>query len=156
MDGSKTRSQNYSRTKGNVAEQLYAKRFREMGFEFCRTSREASDLLDSCGVDLWGIPINAQIKCGFKKQRPNAEALLRKIREDLKKRFPPADPVHKIPKVLIHKAQGYTPEGELVTMTWTDWMEMFTAWAIVNGHLDNKRITHDMLEGKAPDDVRSS
>lgn len=156
MNGSKTRSQNYARTKGNAAEQLYAKRFREMGFEFCRTSREASDLLDSCGIDLCFVPINPQIKCGFKRNRPNAKALFTKIREDLKKRFPPTDPVHKLPRVLIHKDSGYTAEGELVTMTWSDWVEMFTAWATINGHLPNKRVIYDMLEGKAPDDVCSS
>lgn len=152
MSGSKLRSRNYSRTKGNVAEQLYARRFREIGFEFCRTSREASDLLDSCGIDLWGLPVSIQIKCGFKKQRPNAEALLRKIREDLKKRFPPQDPVHKLPKAIIHKAQGYTPEGELVTMTFADWQEMFIAWATMKGI---KLKPDDMQEGKTPDNICS-
>lgn len=145
MDGSKPRARNYARTKGNVAEQLYAKRFRELGFEFCRTTREASDMLDSCGVDLWGIPFNVQIKCGFKKQRPNAEALLRKIREDLKKSYPPTDPVHKLPKFLIHKAQGYTPEGELVTMTYDDFMVFLKAWMQVN-KLNNNEMQKDQTQ----------
>jgi hypothetical protein len=156
MDGSKPRSRNYSRTKGHTAEQLYAKRFREIGFAFCRTSREASDLLDSCGVDLWGIPINTQIKCGFKRNRPNAKALLRKIREDLKKRIPPTDPVHKLPKAIIHKEDGYTDEGELVTMSFSDWFEMFQAWAILNGYIEDKRKENDMQEGSTPNNVCSS
>lgn len=140
------RSQNYSKSKGNRAEQEYAIKFRELGFGFCRTSREASKLLDDCGIDLCNIPISVQIKSGFKKQRPNSEFLLRKIREDLKKRFPPEDPVHQLPKAIIHKSQGYTPEGELVTMKWDDWLLLFNAYIKV----------HDMQKSETSNDICSS
>lgn len=138
MSGSKERSQNYSRSKGNRAEQLYAIRFRDLGFAFCRTSREQSKILDACGIDLCGIPVSIQIKSGFKKKRPNSELLLKKIRLDLKKRFPPEDPIHNVPRAIVHKSQGYTEEGELVTMTWDDWLLFFNAYVKQYGMQENK------------------
>ena len=122
----------YCRRKGHAAEQEYAKRFREMGYEFCKTTREGSRMLDACGIDLYGIPLNAQIKCGFKKQRPNAEALFKKMKEDMKKHIPPGESYHILPKILIHKSQGYTEEGELVTMTWKDFVPFLEAYKKYN------------------------
>lgn len=128
MERPKIRSRKYSITKGHDAERLYAERFREIGYEFCKTARLMSRLLDNCNIDLAGIPLNVQVKCGFKKQRPNAEVIFTQIREDLKKNFPSTDPVHKYPKILIHKSQGYTSEGELVTMTWDDFLPFLIAY----------------------------
>lgn len=122
----------YCRRKGHSAEQEYARKFREIGWEFCKTSREASRLLDSCGIDLSGIPFNIQIKSGFKRNRPNAKALFKKMKEDLKNNVEPGDNIHKKPKILIHKEDGYTPEGELVTMTWEDFLPFLHAYKALN------------------------
>lgn len=122
------RSKSYSRTKGHNAEREFAKRFRDMGFEFCKTARQASRLLDDCGVDLSGLPLNIQIKSGYKTARPKADALFKDMKDNLAKAFPPGDTVHKNPRVLIHKLDGMVEENLLVTMTWADWVEFLKAY----------------------------
>lgn len=51
-----------NRQAGFAFERQLAKEFRQLGFSQCRTTREASRLLDSCSVDLWGLPYNVQAK----------------------------------------------------------------------------------------------
>jgi len=123
-----TRSKSYSRNKGHNCERDFAKKFRDLGFEFCKTSRQASRLLDDSGIDLSGIPLNVQIKSGYKKARPKADELFKGMKEVLSKNFPPGDGIHKYPKVLIHKLDGMAQENQLVTMTWEDWVEFLKAY----------------------------
>ena len=124
----KARSRNYSRNKGHRAEQEYAQKFRDLGFPFCRTSREGSRLLDSCGVDLCGLPFNIQIKSGYKLKRAKADAIFQKMKEDMLKSIEPLDGVHKRPKLLIQKIDGYKDENQLVTMTWQDFTMFLQAY----------------------------
>ena len=58
---------NPQKVKGSNAERLYAAEFRNLGFSFCKTSRQANRKLDDAGVDLCFLPFNVQIKAGYKK-----------------------------------------------------------------------------------------
>lgn len=126
------RSAAYSRTKGHNAEREFAKRFKELGFTFCKTARLASKLTDDSKIDLWGLPFNVQIKSGYEKVRPKADVLFKEMKENLKLNFPPGDQVHTLPKVIIHKLDSHHPERELVTMMWDDWVELLKAYKQLN------------------------
>jgi hypothetical protein len=128
----KKRSAAYSRTKGHTAEREFAKRFKELGFSFCKTARLASTLTDYSRIDLWGLPFNVQIKSGYEKARPKADQLFKEMKEELCKHFPPGDQMHKFPKILIHKLDSRQPEHELVTMMWSEWVELLKAYIQVN------------------------
>lgn len=122
------RATNYSKTKGSNAEREFAKRFRALGFAFCKTSRLASRLLDNSDVDLSGLPLNVQVKSGYKSNRLKPEEVFQDMKEALSLNFPPGDQVHGLPKVLIHKLDSYKDENELVIMTWKDWVEFLKAY----------------------------
>ncbi len=124
----KTKSKNYSRNKGHGAERDFAEKFRKIGFEFCKTSRQASRLLDDCGVDLSGIPLNVQIKCGYWKVRPKADQLFLGMKELLGKNYQKTDPIHNYPRILIHKLDAKVPEHQLVTLTWDDFLLFLIAY----------------------------
>lgn len=47
---------------GSNWERILAQRFRDIGFERCKTTRQTSRLLDACKVDLDFIPYNIQAK----------------------------------------------------------------------------------------------
>lgn len=128
----KKKSSNYSRNKGHSAEREFAKRFKDLGFTFCKTSRLASQLTDYSDIDLWGLPFNIQIKSGYERVRPKADEIFKGMKDSLKLHFPPGDQIHKLPKVLIHKLDSYHPERELVTMMWEDWVELMKAYKQVN------------------------
>jgi len=109
-----------NRRKGHNAERHYRKIFEEI-FGYCKTSREASKLLDDCLVDLFGIPLNVQIKCG-KQRGLNPTLVLRDMKIALKKHFPNN---LKYPKIVIHKkdvGRGRKRDeyDELVTMSFED------------------------------------
>ncbi len=76
-----------------------AKDFRELGYEHCKTSREASKLLDNCKVDLWGIPYNIQSKNGYTKGL-NYQEILDQIKELLTKEYPQR---LEYPTIILHK-----------------------------------------------------
>lgn len=112
---------NTNRTKGHNAERLYAKIFRELGFSYCKTTRESSRLLDNCKIDLDGIPYAIQIKAG-KQKALNASKIFFEMEETLNINFPKEDIIHTKPKILIHHKQGIKgkPRNEfdnLVIMT---------------------------------------
>lgn len=89
-----------SREKGHIAERELAKYFRKW-HPHCRTTREASRLLDSCGIDLYGLPILVQSKA-IKGQLAYSSVL--KYTEDkVKELLPPDAPEHNKPVILIHK-----------------------------------------------------
>lgn len=129
----KKKSKHYSRRKGHNAEREFARKFREdLGFEFCKTSREASRLLDACGIDLSGLPLNIQIKAGYKQARPKPDRLFMDMKESLLKNFQKSDPVHTYPKIVIHKLDGQHPENQMVTMMWDDWIKFLQAYKKIN------------------------
>lgn len=122
------KSKHYSRNKGHNAEREFALKFRELGYGFCKTSRQASRLLDDCGVDLTGIPFNVQIKAGYWSARPKADKLFKDMKENLKKNFPSHEDIHRYPRILIHRLDAQEPEHILVTMTWDDWVNFLKAY----------------------------
>lgn len=92
-----------NKRKGSNAERYYAKVFREdLGFTFCKTSRQSNRMLDDAGIDLNFLPFNVQIKAGYAKGL-NEFKTLKIIRERLPELFPPYDAVHKQVDILIHK-----------------------------------------------------
>ena len=92
-----------NKRKGSTAERYYAKVFREdLGFSFCKTSRQSNRMLDDAGIDLNFLPFNVQIKAGYAKGL-NEFKTLKIIRERLPELFPPYDRVHTNMDVLIHK-----------------------------------------------------
>jgi hypothetical protein len=96
-----------NRRKGHAFERLLAAFFRQiLGFQFCKTSRQSSRLMDDCGVDLTGLPFLIQAKRGYNKNRPKYEAVYESIKSKLRENYPEDDIVHDKPIVLIHKMDG--------------------------------------------------
>lgn len=104
-----------NKRKGSNTERYYAKVFREdLGFSFCKTSRQSNRMLDDAGIDLNFLPFNVQIKAGY-NQGFNEFKTLKIIRERLPDLFPPYDDVHKKVDVLIHKKDGKKGKKRLET-----------------------------------------
>lgn len=115
------------RRMGHNAERYYAKIFRELGFDRCITSRQGSKMYDDAGIDLMMLPFNVQIKAG--KQRGfNPKFTLQDMKEKIHKTFPESDPVCQRPNIVIlkketGKGKKRTPEDELVTMNFNDFVK---------------------------------
>ena len=88
----KKKSGGYGRRKGHSLERDLVLVFKSLGFEHCKTSRNASILLDSSKVDLWGIPLNVQAKFGYHSQRPKFDITFLEMAAHLESNFPPGDP----------------------------------------------------------------
>ncbi len=116
-----------NRNKGHGAERKYAKIFRDLGYTFCKTSRQASRLLDDSKIDLAFLPFNIQIKAG-KQRGLNPIKELKMMDEEIKKNFPPEDPVHTYPSmVLLEKETGQgnkrTKYDTVITMPFDDFKQ---------------------------------
>lgn len=92
-----------SRTKGHAFERELATWFREIGFEYCKTTRAASKLMDDCGIDFVGIPFRVQAKSGYATNRPKFEDVANYSKQRLLLNFPKEHPIHNIPFILVHK-----------------------------------------------------
>lgn len=119
-----------NRAKGHNAERFYAKEFRDMGFDKCRTSREGSRLLDNCGVDLMFLPFLVQIKAG-KQRALNTSNVLSEMKVKLEENFPKGSPEILMPKILIHhkdvgRGKEKTVYHQLVTLTFEDFVKLIT------------------------------
>lgn len=119
---------NTNRNKGHNAERLYAKIFRDLGYTYCKTTRESSRLLDKCKVDLDGLPFLIQIKAG-KQKALNPSKILCEMTENLKINFPKEDLIHAKPKILIHHKQGIQGKtrneyDNLVVMTFETFLKL--------------------------------
>jgi len=106
-----------NRRKGHDFERKWAKTFRDLGYTYCKTSRLASKLLDDSKVDLAFIPFNVQ--CKNVQGSINYIEEINKVEEHLCKNFPPEDPQHNHPIIVIHR-KGPKPEEELVVMRGED------------------------------------
>lgn len=102
---------NRNRQKGHNLERLLARIFRDLGFKHAKTSRQANRLADDCGVDLVNIPLAIQAKAGYKNRRPKFDQLYKETKEKLNKNFPPEDPIHDLPYVVVHKIDGRRKEN---------------------------------------------
>lgn len=109
-----------NRKKGHDFERSLARFFRELGFKYCKTARQANRMMDDCGIDFVNIPLAVQAKAGYKKNRPKYDELYRESRNRLNINFPPNDPVHDLPFVLIHKIDGRRPENFMWTFQHRD------------------------------------
>lgn len=123
---------------GSNAERLYAKLFRELGFTFCKTSRQASRVHDDAGIDLMYLPFNVQIKAGFQRGM-NPSNVLNTIRERIKELFPPDSKEHQLPNILIHRkhvgrGKNRDDYDDLVTMSFNDFIKI-----IENGDIYNPK-----------------
>ena len=96
-------------------ERLVASLFRSFGFEFSRTSRAESKLLDNCGIDITNVPFLIQCKAGYERNPPKYRDIYKYIKENLNKNFPKEHDIHNTPIVLIHKGDGRKKEN----FTWT-------------------------------------
>lgn len=95
---------NTNRNKGHNFERYLAKLFRSFGFNYCKTSRQASRLLDDSKVDLAFIPYNVQAKAV--KANLNYQEIFRSMDEALNLNYPPHDPQRSYPKIIYHKKNG--------------------------------------------------
>lgn len=117
-----------NKRKGSNAEREFAEKFRQLGFENCKTARQGAKMLDDCGIDLIFIPFNVQIKAGLQKDlRPH------KVLEYMKNRItevlPKYSVEHNLPKILIHKrqvGQGNKRDefSDIVSMTFEDFSKI--------------------------------
>jgi len=94
-----------NKRKGSTAERYYAKFFRELGFDFCETSRFVSKKHDNAKIDLLYIPFNVQIKAGIQKNMSPGKELFM-MSTSISAMFPPEDEVFKKPCILFHYKQG--------------------------------------------------
>lgn len=114
-----------NKTKGSNAERLYAQIFRELGYTFCKTSREGSKLYDNAKIDLIFIPYNIQIKAGKQKNMNPGKELL-SLKAAIGEFFPPEHEVHTNPIILIHheevgRGKRRLPEHQKVYMSLTQY-----------------------------------
>lgn len=121
----KKRSGNTNRRKGHNAERYYCNIFKDMGFEYCVTSRLGSRLLDNAKVDLMNLPFNLQIKAG-KQTSMNPGRELFSMECMIKTMFPPEDEIHNKSCFLVHKKEvgrgnKTTIEDQLVFMSMDEW-----------------------------------
>lgn len=103
---------NKNRTKGHNFERYLAKIFRDLGFPFCKTSRQASRLLDDSKVDLAFIPFNVQAKAV--ERNINYQDIFAEMEEALIKNFPPTDAQINHPKIIFHKKGSKKYESVVV------------------------------------------
>lgn len=118
-----------NKTKGSNAERYYAKVFREdLGYTFCKTSRNGSKLHDDAGIDLIFIPFNIQVKAG-KQRGLNVSNELSYMKDRIIELFPENSIEHTLPKILIHKKEvgaGNKRDefSEIVSMTFEDFKKI--------------------------------
>ena len=119
---------NANRNKGNNCERLYAKLFRDLGYDKCITSRYGSRVHDDCGIDLVNVPINVQIKAG-KQRGINYSGVLSNIRERLLELFPVDSKEFEYPSIVIHRkdvgrGKKRGEYDDLVIMSWNDYKQL--------------------------------
>jgi len=128
-----------NRRKGHVYERYLAKLFRALGYEKCKTSREASRLYDNCGYDLWGIPFLVQAKAGYKKSRIRPDELFLKM-EKAMEQFPEDERnlLKNYPKLIFNKLDGYKDENHIVSMMFRDFVKLQIELSVYKGILSSK------------------
>lgn len=92
-----------NRTKGHSLEREIASLFREIGFEYAKTTRAESKTLDNAGVDIANVPFLIQCKSGYDTRYPRFPEISIGIRENISKAYPKESPFQNAPVILIHK-----------------------------------------------------
>jgi hypothetical protein len=111
-----------NRDKGHRKERELATLFKDLGYTHCKTSRQASRLLDDSKVDLWGIPFNVQSKAGYPKGL-NYTTIFQDMKEALSNNFPPEDKQHEYPMMIFHD-KGRKEEEKLVVMKENEFVKL--------------------------------
>jgi hypothetical protein len=116
-----------NRSLGHRAEVEYAKKFRELGFDKCVTSRQGSRLHDDAKIDLIFLPYNVQIKAG-KQRGLNPITVLKEMEAAIKEKFPDNSSELKNPNmIIVKKATGKgvkrTKYDDIVVMSFEDFKE---------------------------------
>lgn len=117
-----------NKRKGSNAEREYAEKFRQLGFENCKTARQGAKMLDDCGIDLIFIPFNVQIKAGL-QQGLRPHKVLEYMKNRINEVLPKYSVEHNLPKILIHKrqvGQGNKRDefSDIVSMTFEDFSKI--------------------------------
>ena len=117
-----------NKRKGSNAEREYAEKFRQLGFENCKTARQGAKMLDDCGIDLIFIPFNVQIKAGI-QQGLRPHKVLEYMKNRITEVLPKYSVEHNLPKILIHKRQvgkGNKKDefSDIVSMTFEDFSKI--------------------------------
>lgn len=159
QENKRKKSKGYSRRKGVTGEQEFVLKFKELfDFHHCKTSRNASKLLDDSKVDLAMIPLNVQIKCGYWTNRPKFEIIFKEMKAHLDSNYPPGDPQRDHPKVLIHKLDGHQHEHMGVTMMFKDWAKIYQGylkWEAFSKSKPSPEVVLNIAKNK-PNDSRQS
>ena len=119
VDYAKQGKQN--KAKGSREERRLVNIFKKIGYEFCKTSRLASKLLDNSKIDLAFIPYNFQ--CKKVLASINYKDLILSIKKSLKENIPEEDLIHDYPIVIAHK-RGRAPEDHLIIMESSSFIDM--------------------------------
>jgi hypothetical protein len=106
-----------SRNKGNTFEVGIVKRLKEIGYDFAKTTRNSSRVLDACKIDIDFVPYLIQCKIGYDKARPKADKIFKEMYETLKKEIPKESPLHFYPCILVHHIDNRNKLNQLFTTT---------------------------------------
>ena len=117
-----------NKKKGSDGERLYAQIFRNLGYNFCRTSRQASRIHDDAGIDLVEIPFNVQIKVGYDRGI-NYKTILSYMKEKIIELFSPTHESHRQVNMVIHrksvgKGKKRNEFDDLVIMSFEDFKKL--------------------------------
>lgn len=108
-----------NRRKGQDLERLVVRDLKDLGYQFSKTARAGSKIMDDCGIDVIdGPPFLIQCKAGYEKNRPKFELLAHKTVGLLKDNYPADKIEHSYPFLLVHKLNGKHEYNFQVTMTW--------------------------------------
>jgi len=110
-----------NRQKGHNYERYLAKRFRSLGYTFCKTSRAASRVLDSCKVDLAFIPYNVQAK--KVKATINYSEVFEEMQTTLEQNYPPTAVERSNVKMIFH-SKGKKPSEKYVILQEEDMFKL--------------------------------
>jgi len=113
-----------NRNKGHSYERYLAKIFRALGYNFCKTSRQASRLYDNCGIDLWGIPFLIQAKAGYINNRIKPDMEFKNMEKQLQENFPKDSLEFTYPKIIFNKLDGRNHNKHLVSLNYLDFLNI--------------------------------
>lgn len=116
-----------SRAKGHNLERWLADWARNfLGYPHAKTTRQASKLLDDCGIDICfnpaitEFPFLIQAKAGYEKNRIKPDIEIKKVRNRIKEHFDEDHWIHKTPILVINKLNGKDSDNFIVSMNFLD------------------------------------
>lgn len=120
-----------ARRKGHNLERKISSWCRKvLGYKLTKTSRQASKLLDDCGVDICfdptfnNMPFLIQCKAGYNRNRIKPDIEIKKIRERLLENFNANDEIHNKPIIIMNKLDGRSNDDFIVSMNFKDFEKL--------------------------------